>query len=641
VRARDEVSSPAVHEEFERGSVQAMTTSKKPTTHDAHDANEGDIRSIRSLGKLPADIPIGLASSLLESSPDCLKLIDSRGTIYYVNPAGCALLEIESAESVLGQGWADLWPEGARATVRKAVADAMRGEVVRFSDACPTSKGTTKWWDVIVNPVRGTGGKVEHLLCVSRDVTAQKMAEVSLKASEQRFRALADNMAQFAWMAYPSGYVFWHNERWFDYTGLDPVESAGEGWHEVIHADFSERVVRQLKRAFESGETWEDTFPMRGVDGTYRWFLSRAMPLRDDQGRVVLWCGTDTDITDQRRLNERLVKQQRVIELSHEAMLVWELGEGIILFNRGCEELYGYGKAEALGTIPSELLKTRYPMKLEAMLEHLGEKGKWSGELPQASKDGAEIWVDSRLELIRTGGRSLVVETNRDITERRKFDDVRNLLVGELNHRVKNTLAIVQAIVAQTARTSATIEQFVAGLNGRIQSMSSAHHMLTEAHWSGASLREIATSQIEVSAGETSNVEILGDDVFVPPQTALQLTLMLHELATNAVKHGSLSRPEGRVTVSWTTEVRETPRIVLLWTERGGPPVTPPAARGFGTLLLERSGKLPHLQAGLEFDPKGVVCRIEVKLGPVGEGSPTYFNPRRHQLHGTARTAIS
>src|SRR5690606_6979217 len=234
-----------------------------------------------------------------------------------------------------------------------------------------------------------------------------------------------DNMAQFAWMAYPSGYVFWHNQRWFDYTSMDPAESAGDGWHDAIHPDFTERVVRQLKRAFESGETWEDTFPMRGGDGTYRWFLSRAMPLCDDRGRVVLWCGTDTDITDQRRLSERLLKHQRVIELSHEAMLVWELGEGIILFNRGCEELYGYGKSEALGTIPAELLKTRYPMTLEALLEHLEAEGKWSGELLQSSKEGDEIWVDSRLELIRTGGRSLVVETNRDITERRKSDDVR------------------------------------------------------------------------------------------------------------------------------------------------------------------------------------------------------------------------
>ncbi|MFN3746420.1 MAG: PAS domain S-box protein [Hyphomicrobiaceae bacterium] len=618
-----------------------MAPLKQPDKGGLAEGEAGAVRQREAAGGMPAEIPAGLAATLLEACPDCVHLIDLQGTIRYINPAGSALMEIDAPDIVVGRPWADLWPQAVRATIEHAIIAAARGQVVRFSDACPTAKGVAKWWDVIVSPVRAADGIIGHLLCVARDVTAQKAAEVSLKASEQRFRALADNMAQCAWMAYPSGYVFWHNQRWFEYTGMDPVEAAGEGWHEVNHPDFAERVIRQLKRAFESGEAWDDTFPMRSADGAYRWFLSRAMALRDDHGRVVLWCGTDTDITDQRRLSERLLKHQRVIELSHEAMLVWELGEGIILFNRGCEELYGYGKSEALGTVPGELLKTRYPMPLDKLLEHLEREGKWSGELLQSSKDGAEIWVDSRLELIRTGGRSLVVETNRDITERHKADELRNLLVGELNHRVKNTLAIVQAIAAQTARTSATIGQFVAGLNGRIQSMSSAHHILTEAHWSGASLRAIATSQIEVSVGETRNVEIIGDDVFVPPQTALQLTLMVHELATNAVKHGSLSRPGGRVTLSWSTEVRETPRITLLWTERGGPPVTPPIARGFGTLLLERSGKLPHLQAQLEFDPDGVVCRIEADLGTAGGDEQAYFNPRRRQFIAASGSAAS
>ncbi len=570
---------------------------------------------------------LGIGWTILAASPDCVKLIGPDGRLRMLNSAGATLLELEDESAVLGRHWAELWPSEMRTVIDDALAAARSGRVVRFNGLCPTAKGTSKWWDVVLNPVQGSTGELEYFVCISRDITAQKTAESSLKASEQRFRALADNMAQFAWMAYPSGYIFWHNQRWLDFTGMDTAQSSGWGWQSAIHPEFAERVVQQLKHAFESGETWEDTFPLRGRDGEFRWFLSRAIPLRDDQGRVVLWCGTDTDITDQRRTSQRLMKQQRIIELSHEALLVWDLEDGIILFNRGCEELYGFKKNEALGANAADLLSTRYPMTREALLEHLASEGTWSGELLQSAKDGSEIWVDSRLALIRTGGRSFVCETNRDITERRKADEVRNLLVGELNHRVKNTLAIVQAIAAQTARTSGTINQFIAGFNGRIQSLSNAHHLLTEAHWSGASLRELVTSQIAVSAGEPKNVEIIGDDVFVPPQTALQMTLMLHELATNARKYGALSRPQGRVSVVWKRESGERPRIVLVWTERGGPPVAPPVARGFGTLLLERSGKLPHLSAALEFDPDGVVCRIEVDVATNAQGDQIYFNP--------------
>ncbi len=579
----------------------------------------------------------GAAWTLLEASRDCVKLIEPEGTVRYLNSAGYELLELESTAAVAGSRWSELWPEDGRSVVESALSEARKGGPSRFTGFCPTGKGTAKWWDVVVNPVRTDTGELDCFLCISRDITAWKVAEEELKLSEQRFRALADTIAQFAWMAYPSGYIFWHNQRWLDYTGVSAIDASGNGWQKVIHPDYAERAVRQFNHALENGETWQDTFPLRGADGEYRWFLSRAMPLRDDQGRVALWCGTDTDITDQRRTSQRLTKQQRVIELSHEALMVWDLNEGIILFNRGCEELYGFKKSEALGSIAADLLRTRYPMSREALLQHLASEGSWTGELLQSAKDGSEIWVDSRLELIRTGGRRLVVETNRDITERRKADEVRNLLVGELNHRVKNTLAIVQSIAAQTGRTSSSIEQFIGRFNGRIQSLSSAHHMLTEAHWSGASLRELITSQIAVSAGEAQNVAIDGADVFVPPQTALQLTLMLHELATNAVKHGSLSRPGGRVSIVWTTEPGDEPRILLTWTERGGPPVTPPVARGFGTLLLERSGKLPHLRARLEFDPQGVVCQIEVTLVTTAEGELGYFNPQRRSAAANGR----
>ncbi|PSB14727.1 histidine kinase, partial [filamentous cyanobacterium Phorm 46] len=135
-----------------------------------------------------------------------------------------------------------------------------------------------------------------------------------LHESEARFRALADNIAQLAWMTDASGWIFWYNQRWFDYTGTTLEAMQGWGWQQVHHPEHVDRVVANFRRCCETGELWEDTFPLRGKDGSYRWFLSRAVPIRDEQGNVLRWCGTNTDITD--RLNaeaerERLLAREK------------------------------------------------------------------------------------------------------------------------------------------------------------------------------------------------------------------------------------------------------------------------------------------------------------------------------------------
>ncbi|MEG4988310.1 PAS domain-containing protein [Microcoleus sp. BR0-C5] len=119
-----------------------------------------------------------------------------------------------------------------------------------------------------------------------------------LHESEARFRALADNIAQLAWMTDAAGGIFWYNQRWFEYTGTTLEEMQGWGWQLVHHPEHVDRVVEKFRRCIETAELWEDTFPLRGKDGSYRWFLSRAVPIRDDQGKVLRWCGTNTDITD-------------------------------------------------------------------------------------------------------------------------------------------------------------------------------------------------------------------------------------------------------------------------------------------------------------------------------------------------------
>ena len=160
--------------------------------------------------------------------------------------------------------------------------------------------------DSQLDALRGLGRQVEALLALRRVVSEQDSSRERLEESEQRFRALADHMAQFAWMADNAGWIFWYNRRWFDYTGTTLEEMQGWGWKKVHHPDYCDKVEAKFRTHLTSGDPWEDTFPLRGADGAYRWFLSRAHPTRDESGSVALWCGTNTDVTEQRSIEEAL-----------------------------------------------------------------------------------------------------------------------------------------------------------------------------------------------------------------------------------------------------------------------------------------------------------------------------------------------
>lgn len=203
-----------------------------------------------------------------------------------------------------------------------------------------------------------------------------------------------------------------------------------------------------------------------------------------------------------------------------------------------------------------------------------------------------------------------------EIEERLRVEKRQSLLLAELNHRVKNTLAIVQSIATQTLRHADSPEAFRAGFEARVMALAEAHNLLTDSNWAGASLRDIVNRVLTPYAGdERPRHRIPQTDVRVGPKTAVSLVMAFHELATNAAKYGALSTGTGTVKVDWNVVAETTPpRLVMGWEETGGPPVTEPTRKGFGSRLIrglahETSG---HVQ--MEFARTGLVCRFDIPL---------------------------
>ncbi|KQZ39643.1 hypothetical protein ASD58_04420 [Duganella sp. Root1480D1] len=203
-------------------------------------------------------------------------------------------------------------------TVRASIGRSLAsGEPYRESFRVMRADGSIRYMQGRGVVATDAEGKPLRMSGAVLDVTRQQLAEEALKSSELTFRTLADNIPQLAWMADSGGYIFWYNNRWFEYTGMTHEEMQGWGWSTVHHPDHLARVVALYKKKIvEEQSVWEDTFPLRGADGQYRWFLSRAVPIRDEDGRVVRWLGTNTDITLQREADQR--KDDFLALLAHE-----------------------------------------------------------------------------------------------------------------------------------------------------------------------------------------------------------------------------------------------------------------------------------------------------------------------------------
>ncbi|MFO1500646.1 MAG: PAS domain S-box protein [Verrucomicrobiota bacterium] len=331
---------------------------------------------------------------------------------------------------------------------------------------------------------RDAAGHPVGVLEINRDITERKRAEADLRLSEEKFRTLADNMSQFAWMADEKGWIFWYNRRWFDFTGTTLEEMQGWGWQKVHHPDHVQRVVARIQRSWDTGELWEDTFPLRGKDGRYRWFLSRALPIRDEAGKVKRWFGTNTDVTELREVQEALRESEQRLALALEGgqmgMWEWDLQTGQSVWNVKEYEVLGLPPSD--GQPPADLFfqlvhpENRITLD-KSLQEAFGSRRDWRHEFRIVRPDGQLRWLvgAGRATFAQDGKPQKMVGVNYDITERKAFQ-------AELERLIAERTAKLQELVSELEHFSYSITH---DMRAPLRAMQSFAELLAEAYSNG------------------------------------------------------------------------------------------------------------------------------------------------------------
>lgn len=303
------------------------------------------------------------------------------------------------------------------------------------------------------------------------------------------------------------------------------------------------------------------------------------------------------------------------------AILTLDRGGRITSWSPGAEHILGYAAQEALGQDFGILFldADRAANAPAAELKRALEEGRAEDTRWHRRKDGQIFWANGMTMRVRAG--DALVKVMRDETAAKLAEDQRVLLLNELNHRIKNTLATVQAIVEQTLRGSQAAAAVRESLIDRLVALSEAHNVLVDESWAGADLMAIVRRALGPHDVDNARFTLEGPAVRLSPQQAVSMSLVLHELATNALKYGALSVAGGRVSITWNIahSSHGVRHLTLLWRESGGPAVTQPSRQGFGTRLIERSFASGGGRAELVFDPEGLRWILETPLSAAEE----------------------
>jgi PAS domain S-box-containing protein len=470
------------------------------------------------------------------------------------------------------------------------------------------------------------------LLCGALQRGRQRMQAVARHAlldSERRFDALIEAVEDYAiFMLDPAGRILTWNtgaeriKRWAEH------DITGEHFSLIFPAEAAQYgdPQRHLAAAAAHGCFREQAERVR-KDGSRFWADVAIRAIRDEDGNLQGYAKVIRDITARvRAANDRLEDQRRItsiIESAMDAIITIDADQRIVLFNKAAEAMFQCSADEVLGQELTRFVPEHVRAAHAGHISTFAKTGVTSrgmGRIDSLSalrSNGEEFPIEASISQAHVEGSPLYTVILRDITQRKRAEERQSLLLLELAHRVKNTLAIVQSIVAQTRRF-APPEEFHQTLTGRLMALGAAHDLLTTSEWAGATLADVVRFAFapHASADPADRWSIEGPGIWLASNEAVTLSLVFHELTTNAVKYGALSDRHGSILVCWALEPEINPvHLTIDWLERGGPAVESPSRRGFGSRLLEQA--VSRELAGetiLTFSPTGAECRLRLPL---------------------------
>ncbi|KMO19249.1 histidine kinase [Methylobacterium platani JCM 14648] len=596
--------------------------------------------------------------SVLASSADCIKVLDLQDRLTFMTEGGMRVMEVGDFNAIRGCPWPDFWQGQGHADAKAAIAAAKAGGIGRFQGEADTMAGNPRWWDVQVTPILDAQGVPERLLSVSRDISEQKAVEGQLSASEARWRGLFDGMQEGFFLGElvrdadgrATDYRFLEiNPAFARQSGL-PAESIGQTIRGVV-PDIDQSLIDTYARVVETGAPILFEIDVPGLD---RHFEVRANKEHGDRFSCLFLDITERKQAEERRdamieLGDRLrdVTHRteigpiaaeilaRTLRLSHAGYGVVDPVRETVTVDHdraaeGFASLAGIHAFRAYGSFIDDL-KAGRPVFVADTLDDprtavggaafaaLG--GRSMANLPLmengrfvslffALRSRPHAWTPEEKAFLRS-----VADRTRAVIARLEAEEQQRVLNQELSHRMKNMLAMVLSIATQTLR-SVRDQGPVEAFEQRIHALSAAHDVLLRQEWESAPLDAVACAVLGTFA-PPARLTVAGPPVSLGPRATLSVSLLLHELGTNAAKYGALSNGEGRVDVTWRIEVAGgEENLVLDWEERGGPTVTEPARRGFGSRLI-RLGLVGTGDVDLRYPPSGFRAEMRAPLAQI------------------------